>query len=100
MPWYVPVPSPPELDHVLACSWTATPSGRHHLVPDACIELLWLSTGHIWVCGPETTAWDFELRADTVGAGVRFRPGVAPALFDVSADSIRDRRVALRDVLG
>ena len=60
MPWYEPHPTPADLSATLACSWTATPSGRHRLVPDACVELLWLTTGPVIGCGPETRAWTFE----------------------------------------
>lgn len=70
--WFVPVEPPAELAGVLACSWTATPSGRHRLVPDGCLDLLWTSRGEIWLCGPETTAWQFELPPGTTAVGVRF----------------------------
>ena len=95
MPWYTPVASPPSLDRILACSWTAAPSGTHRLVPDACTDLLWISTGSIVLCGPETTAWDFALPAGTTSVGVRFRPGKGPHVFGVDASTIRDRRVPL-----
>ena len=100
MSWYLPVASPPTLDRYLACSWTAEPTGCHRLVPDACIDMLWISNGAIWVCGPETAAWDFELPDGTSAVGVRFLPGVGPALLGISAASITDTRVPLRDVLG
>jgi len=100
VPWYRPVASPATLDRYLACSWTAVPTGRHRLVPDACIELLWISNGAIWVCGPETAAWNFELPVGTTAAGVRFLPGVAPSLLGVSASDIADTRAPLRAVLG
>ena len=100
MPWYVPVASPPTLDRYLACSWTAVPTGKHRLVPDGCIDMLWINNGAIWVCGPETAAWDFELPAGTSAVGVRFLPGVGPALLGVSAAMISDARVPLRDLMG
>ncbi len=98
--WYIPVDTPAALDRVLACSWTALPTGRHRLVPDACIELLWLSTGPIVVCGPEITAWDFELPEGTTAVGVRFRPGVLPHLLGIAASSIRDIRIPLGRIIG
>ena len=100
MAWYVPVDTPSALDRVLACSWTAFPTGRHLLVPDACIELLWLSTGPILVCGPEVAAWDFELPAGTTAVGVRFRPGALPHLLGIAASSIRDIRIRLARIIG
>lgn len=70
MRWYEPVPPRAALDGVLACPWTAQPTGRHRLVPDACIDLLWLTAsgrgaraghGELWLCGPETSAGWFRL---------------------------------------
>ncbi len=86
--WFEPVPPRPDLDRVLACSWSARPTGRHRLVLDACLDLLWLSTGELWLCGPETSAWTFPLPANVEAVGVRFRPGVAPALWDLDARDI------------
>jgi len=100
VPWYLPVATPATLDRYLACSWTAVPTGRHRLVPDACIELLWISNGALWVCGPETSAWNFELAPGTSAVGVRFLPGVGPSLLGVPASEIADTRLPLRDVVG
>lgn len=54
----------------------------------------------IWLCGPERTAWTFELPSGTVAVGVRFRPGCASLAFDVDASSMLDRRVRFDDVVG
>lgn len=99
-PWYQPVAPPDALDRRLACSWTAVPTGRHRLVPDACLDLVWLSSGETMLCGPETSAWSFRLPSGSVAAGVRFRPGVVPALFGVGADTLRDRRVPWAEFVG
>ena len=98
--WFDPVPPRPALEAVLACSWTATPTGRHRLVPDACIDLLWLSTGDMWLCGPETSSWWFEVPHGIVGVGVRFLPGIVPSLLGVDASSIVNRRVRWRELVG
>lgn len=99
-PWYQVAPPPPSLAAVLACTWTAEPSGRHRLVPDACLDLLWLSNGQLWLCGPEVKAWTFQLPTGITAAGVRFRPGVVPALFGVSAHALLDRRLPWAQVVG
>jgi AraC-like DNA-binding protein len=70
------------------------------LVPDGCIDVLWTSGQAIWVCGPETTAWQFALPEGTTAAGVRFRPGVGPRLLNIDASTIRDRRVGLGAIAG
>lgn len=100
MPWYVPVAPPPPLAHVLACTWTADPSGTHRLVPDACLDLLWIDNGRLILCGPETTAWDFALPDGTTAVGVRYRPGVAAPLFGIDISMIRDQRVRVADLIG
>jgi AraC-like DNA-binding protein len=59
-----------------------------------------LSTGPILVCGPEMTAWDFELPEGTAAVGVRFRPGALPHLVSIPASSIRDIRIPLGRIIG
>jgi AraC-like DNA-binding protein len=54
----------------------------------------------IWLCGPERTAWTFELPPGTVAVGVRFRPGCASLGFGIDASSMLDRRVRFDDVVG
>jgi AraC-like DNA-binding protein len=98
--WYDPIQPRSALGHVLACSWSARPTGRHRLVPDACLDLLWLSTGEVWLCGPDTAAWTFELPVGVEAVGVRFRPGVAPSLWGFDASSLLDLRVPWRHVVG
>ena len=98
--WYVPVEPPPELARLLACSWTAEPTGMHTLVPDGCIDVLWVSTGHLVVCGPETRAWSFALPTGTTAVGVRLRPGVGPQLLGFDASALVDRRVSLCSLIG
>lgn len=98
--WYEPVDPPADLIGLLACAWTAKPTGRHRLTPDACIDLLWLSSGGLILCGPERTAWEFELPSDVVAVGVRFRPGVAPTLLGFDASEVGDRLVPLAGFVG
>lgn len=107
MGWYEPRTPRPDLAPVLACVWTARPTGRHRLVPDACMDLLciWRSDDaerppDIWLCGPERTAWTFELPPGAVAVGVRFRPGCASLAFGIDASSMLDRRVRFDDVVG
>ena len=100
MAWYVPVHPPAALAGVLACSWTAIPSGAHRLVPDACLDLLWISNSGAVLCGPETTAWHFALPPGTTAVGVRFRPGAVSAAFELDVSTVRDRRVRLEHLVG
>ncbi|MEO1060480.1 MAG: DUF6597 domain-containing transcriptional factor [Actinomycetota bacterium] len=95
-----PSPPPPDLADDLACSWSARPTGRHRLIPDGCIDVLWLDDGGLWVCGPESAAWDFELPHGRHAVGVRFRPGVAARVLRVDVDDLLDRREPLGSLLG
>ncbi|TXL89222.1 DUF6597 domain-containing transcriptional factor [Streptomyces sp. IB2014 016-6] len=71
------------------------------VLPDGCMDLLWTG-GRLSVAGPDTHAFAPKLSdggggfADVVG--VRFAPGVAPALLGVPAHELRDQRVALADL--
>jgi len=89
---------------VLECVWWARAAGEHRLVPDGCMDLLWLpgpsGRGSAWLCGPDTHSWSFSLPPGTPIAGVRFRAGAAPSVFRVAADSLRDRRARVEDLLG
>ncbi len=100
MAWFDPVAPSDGLEGILACSWTAHPSGTHRLVPDGCLDLLWISTGQLVLCGPETTAWTFSLPLGTEASGVRFRPGAAPALLGFDASSMLDRRQGVGPMIG
>ncbi len=42
--WYRPVDPPEDLARVLACSWTAVPSGIHRLTPDGRFVAEWFPT--------------------------------------------------------
>ncbi|GAA1111221.1 helix-turn-helix domain-containing protein [Nocardiopsis composta] len=100
MSWYTPVPVAADLSAELATGWTARAGGAHMLVPDGCVDVLWLSTGRIVVCGPETSGWSFELPAGTEAVGVRFRPGLAAAALGLDTPGALNRRIELADVLG
>ncbi|MET7680717.1 DUF6597 domain-containing transcriptional factor [Streptomyces sp. NPDC005423] len=66
------------------------------VLPDGCMDLLW-SEGRLLVAGPDTRA-HVPGGAPARWAGVRFRPGGAPAFLGVPAHELRDRRVDLADL--
>lgn len=99
-PWYTPVEPPDALRGVLACSWTAVPDGEHRLTPDGCSDLLRIDNGVFVLCGPEHASWTFSLPPGTTAVGVRFRPGALPAVFDLDASTIVDRRVPVTELIG
>ncbi|TDC54226.1 AraC family transcriptional regulator [Jiangella ureilytica] len=100
MSWYRPVAVAPELRDALVCGWTAQVDGVEVLVPDGCIDVMWLADGRVVVCGPETAAWPVTTPPGTEAVGVRFRPGVAPGVLNTPAHVLLDTRVGLDDVLG
>ncbi|WP_084722935.1 helix-turn-helix domain-containing protein [Streptomonospora alba] len=97
---YTPATVGGDLAGDLLLHWSARIGGRHRLVPDGCVDLLWIDGGRLVVCGPETTGWTFTLPPGTAAAGIRFRPGrVGPVLGMDTADA-RERRIPVEDVLG
>ncbi|MER6349420.1 helix-turn-helix domain-containing protein [Streptomyces sp. NPDC001595] len=81
-----------------ATVWTNTPtgSGLGRVLPDGCMDLLW-NAGRLLVAGPDTRA-HIPGGPPQPWAGVRFPPGVAPALLGVPAHELRDRRVELTEL--
>lgn len=86
--------------------WTRTAPERadgpvYPVLPDGCMDLLWIG-GRLSVAGPDTHAFTPAPPGDGGGfsdaLGVRFAPGIAPALLGVPAHELRDRRVDLTDL--
>ncbi|MDT0300761.1 helix-turn-helix domain-containing protein [Streptomonospora wellingtoniae] len=100
MTWYTPEPVAADLADDLVLSWTARIEGRHRLVPDGCVDVLWIDGGRLVVCGPETAGWTFSLPPRTAAVGIRFRPGRAGAVLGMDTADARERRIPIEDVLG
>jgi AraC-like DNA-binding protein len=100
MRWFRPYTVAPDLADVLACRYVARSAGRHDLVPDGAMDLVWTAGGGVVLCGPDTAGWSFEMSVGRPMAGVRFRPGAAGSVFGVAASTLVDRRVPLDDLLG
>lgn len=100
MSWISPYAVPAALADDLVTGWTATVEGTHRLLPDGCVDVLWIDNGTAWVCGAETSAWTFTLPPGTEAVGVRFRPGRAGSVLGFEPTELRNRRVALEDVIG
>jgi AraC-like DNA-binding protein len=99
MRWFVPTPPATDLQPFVECTWVATVEGRHDLVPDGCTELLWISGRGLWVCGPDTSGWSFELPRGTATTGVRLRPGAGARVLGLAAPPLVDRRERVGAVL-
>jgi AraC-like DNA-binding protein len=104
--FYKERPPLPRLRNLVACSWTSLtiPSGAHSfdldVVPDACMDIMWRSDGVLSVAGPDTRPYRFQYPQQVRHVGVRFEPGVAPAVLGVAASELRDQRVDLADIWG
>jgi hypothetical protein len=80
-------------------TWSATVSDHHDLVPDGCVELLWIDGRGVRVCGPDTHGWSVDLPVGTMTTGIRFRPGAGDVALGFLADELVDRRARLGEVL-
>jgi AraC-like DNA-binding protein len=99
-PWYLERAAPGDLVGALACEWRAEVGGTKTLIPDGCLDLLWIDDGSLWLCGPETQAWTFSLPPGTEAVGVRFKPAVAPAVLGLDASELLNTRVRLEQLDG
>jgi len=78
--------------------WTSTAPSAPEVIdvlPDGCMDLVW-SGAELFVAGPDTAPHPFERRAGVAASGLRFLPGVLPALLDVPAAALRDARSLLQ----
>ena len=76
---------------------TRTSTDPLRILPDGCLDLIWLGDRLI-VAGPDTTA---QVSAGPVGAryaGVRFAPGLGPVVLGVPAHELRDRQANLSEL--
>lgn len=81
-----------------AVVWEATVTGPGRVLPDGCMDLIWLD-GDVVVAGPDTRPYATHGRVGDRCVGLRFRPGALPDLLGVPAAELRNLRVPLRDVL-
>ncbi len=94
-------PAPAALAPWLLCTWERlgdAPSVR--VLPDGCIDVVYHRGAGSQIVGANTTAFVVPVADETYMLGARLRPGSAPALLGVAAESLRDERVGLELVLG
>ena len=99
---YTELGPPPVLAPWLACTWErATDDGPPvRVLPDGCIDIVWIEGRLTQVVGPNTTAFAVSLPPGTRVAGARLLPGAGPSLLGVAAQSLRDARIAVDEVWG
>lgn len=82
---------------LVECGWTSAATGApfvQDVLPDGCMDLVWTGS-ELLVAGPDTAPHPFRREAGAVAVGLRFAPGVLPALLGVPASTVRDERVPL-----
>jgi AraC-like DNA-binding protein len=91
---------PVALTGIVACTWerAVTAPRRQVVVPDGCVDLIWLAGRRLIVVGPDTGPHEQPLPAGARTFGVRLRPGAAGAVLGVTAAELRDGRLGAEAV--
>jgi len=90
------------LDGSVGCSWELRPAvdSVQLIVPDGCVDLIWLSEHQLVIAGPDTGPRDVLLPAGLWSSGVRLRPGAAGIFLGRPASELRGLQIVAEDVLG
>src|SRR5262245_8036459 len=89
----------------VACLWTSSTGDcatalRRRVVPDGCIDIVWLGDVEASIAGPATRSFIPELRARATIVGVRFLSGAAPSVLGVPAHALLNTDLPLREIWG
>jgi AraC-like DNA-binding protein len=93
---------PAGLESMVACLWEheAAKERRQRVVPDGCVDLIWLAERELTIAGPDTGPREVALPAGAHTCGIRLRPGTAGALLGFPASELRDHQVGAEFVWG
>lgn len=91
--------APTGLQSVVACLWRndTLVDGTQRVVPDGCVDLVWLGEGPPLVVGPDTGPVLWE-PTGVPTCGVRLRQGAAGDVLGLPASAVRDLQVPLTEV--
>jgi AraC-like DNA-binding protein len=94
---------PPWLVTHLLCTWTQCISdGKmdypHRVLPDGCVDIVWINNTAPIVAAPATQAFIAHLPPRAMLVGVRCRPGLAASLLGIPATELLNQEVQLRDM--
>ncbi|HEX2207407.1 MAG TPA: helix-turn-helix domain-containing protein [Longimicrobium sp.] len=99
---YSEVAPPPALRDALVCLWGhqegAAGERAQTVLPDACVDILWVDAGEPVVAGPATRSVIARVAPGTAVVGARFRPGWCAGVLGVDASELRDQHLPLRAV--
>jgi methylphosphotriester-DNA--protein-cysteine methyltransferase len=95
LPAYREYRAPAGLEAVVACLWEDEPAEdcARRLVPDGCVDLIWLAERELVIAGPDTAFRTVDLPAQARSSGIRLRPGAAGAVLGLPANELRDQEV-------
>lgn len=74
----------------------STRPSASRILPDGCMDLIW-NDGRLVIAGPDREAFVGPVGIGGWYVGLRFPPGVGPAVFGIPAAELVGRRVALED---
>jgi AraC-like DNA-binding protein len=89
-----------DLAGILRCVWRGDLRDFHTPLPDECLDLTWIEDDTMWLSGPESRSWSPAEPTGTTAVGIRFEPGVGPAVLRLAASEVRDTRIRLDEVWG
>ena len=98
-------PPPAALAGRVLCLWSqvigdGTVELRHRVLPDGCIDIVWIGDAPAVVAGPATGPVVVPLAPRTTVVGVRLRPGAAPGLLGPPASDLLNRDTPLGELWG
>ncbi len=93
---------PAVLRSAVACLWERAVDGAHvqRVVPDGCLDLIWLSERELVIAGPDTGPRQVALAPAARSSAIRLRPGAAGAFLGIPASEIRDQHRPAAAVIG
>jgi AraC-like DNA-binding protein len=102
LPAYREFRPPAGLGAVVACLWENEPMQDRvqRVVPDGCLDLIWLAERELVIAGPDTGPRLVTLPARTRSSGIRLRPGAGGAFLGLPASEVRDQQVRAEFMLG
>jgi AraC-like DNA-binding protein len=100
---YREVAPPAAFARDVVCTWTnsvgaAAPPHLQSVLPDGCIDLLWIGDAAPVVVGPMTHREVTPILPGAGAVGIRFAPGHAAAVLGVAASAIVDLKVEVADL--
>ena len=99
---YHEFPVPAQLANHFLCFWRQAIVGSqeyaHRVLPDACIDIVFINEEPPIVVGPWTEPFIARLAAGTRIIGARLRPGYASSVLGIPASELLNRSIPLRSL--